>query len=105
MSECSYQVRSYKVKHNYDVKWFLEAYRWLLQRAIDETWKNIAWKEKIVKRRRLIPIIPKSSEFKRNLRDSLLRNWVFCAHYADSAIKQAYSTKVLEKKLFEGEKN
>ncbi|MBS7288929.1 MAG: transposase, partial [Candidatus Freyarchaeota archaeon] len=91
MSESSYQVRSYKVKHNCDVKWFLEAYRWLLQRAIDETWKNIAWKEKIVKRRRLIPIIPKSNEFKRNLRNYLLRNWNFCAHYVDSAIKQAYS--------------
>ncbi|MBS7288251.1 MAG: transposase, partial [Candidatus Freyarchaeota archaeon] len=39
----------------------------------------------------MIPIIPKSSEFKRNLRNFLLRNWVFCAHYADSAIKQAYS--------------
>ncbi|MBS7288000.1 MAG: transposase, partial [Candidatus Freyarchaeota archaeon] len=91
MSECFYQVRSYKVKHNYDVKWFLEAYRWLLQRAIDETWKNIAWNERVTKRRRLIPIIPKSSEFKRNLRNFLLRNWGFCAHYVDSAIKQAYS--------------
>ncbi|MBS7287944.1 MAG: hypothetical protein KIH01_04170 [Candidatus Freyarchaeota archaeon] len=106
MSECSYQVRSYKVKHDYDVKGFLEAYRWLLQRAIDETWKNITWNERVIKnRRRLIPIIPKSSEFKRNLRNSLLRNWVFCAHYADSAIKQAYSTKVLEEELLEGEKN
>ncbi|MBS7287389.1 MAG: hypothetical protein KIH01_01210 [Candidatus Freyarchaeota archaeon] len=53
----------------------------------------------------MIPIIPKSSEFKRNLRNSLLRNWDFCAHYADSAIKQAYSTKVLEEELLEGEKN
>ncbi|MBS7287296.1 MAG: transposase [Candidatus Freyarchaeota archaeon] len=39
----------------------------------------------------MIPIIPKSSEFKRNLRNSLLGDWVFCAHYVDSAIKQAYS--------------
>ncbi|MBS7288094.1 MAG: transposase [Candidatus Freyarchaeota archaeon] len=92
MSECSYQVRSYKIKHNYDVKGFLKAYRWLLQRAINETWKNITWKERvIINRRRSIPIIPKSSEFKRNLRNSLLGDWDFCAHYADSAIKQAYS--------------
>ncbi|MBS7288125.1 MAG: transposase [Candidatus Freyarchaeota archaeon] len=91
VSECSYQVRSYKVKHNYDVKWFLESYRWMLQRAINETWKNTTWKEKVTKRRRLIPIIPKSSEFKRNLRNYLLGGWDFCAHYADSAIKQAYS--------------
>ncbi|MBS7288942.1 MAG: hypothetical protein KIH01_09470 [Candidatus Freyarchaeota archaeon] len=75
-----------------------------MQRAIDETWKNITWKEKVTKRKRLIPIIPKSSEFKRNLRNYLLGDWNFCAHYADSAIKQAYSTKVLEKKLLEGKK-
>ncbi|MBS7288782.1 MAG: transposase, partial [Candidatus Freyarchaeota archaeon] len=66
-------------------------YRWMLQRAIDGIWENITWKEKVIKRRRLIPIIPKSNEFKRNLRNSLLRNWNFCAHYVDSAIKQAYS--------------
>ncbi|MBS7288202.1 MAG: hypothetical protein KIH01_05535 [Candidatus Freyarchaeota archaeon] len=87
VSECSYQVKSYKVKHNYDVKDFLESYRWLLQRAINEIWENIAWKEKIISGKRLIPIIPKSSEFKRNLRNSLLGDWNFCAHYVDSAIK------------------
>ncbi|MBS7287465.1 MAG: hypothetical protein KIH01_01615 [Candidatus Freyarchaeota archaeon] len=53
----------------------------------------------------MIPIIPKSSEFKRNLRDSLLRNWVFCAHYVDSAIKQAYSILKLEEELLEGKKS
>ncbi|MBS7288409.1 MAG: hypothetical protein KIH01_06595 [Candidatus Freyarchaeota archaeon] len=87
MSECLYQVRSYEVKHNYDVKGFLESYRWMLQRAIDGIWENITWKEKVIKRRRLIPIIPKSSEFKRNLRNFLLGDWNFCAHYVDSAIK------------------
>ncbi|MBS7288685.1 MAG: hypothetical protein KIH01_08090 [Candidatus Freyarchaeota archaeon] len=91
MSECSYQVRSYKVKHSYDVKGFLESYRWLLQKAINEIWENITWNEVVKGRKRLIPIIPKSSEFKRNLRNSLLGNWDFCAHYVDSAIKQAYS--------------
>ena len=40
---------------------------------------------------RLIPIIPKSKEFKRALRNQLLKDWDFAAHYVDSAIKTAYS--------------
>ena len=40
---------------------------------------------------RLIPIIPKSREFKRDLRNILLENWSYASHYVDSAIKVAYS--------------
>ncbi|RLE73519.1 MAG: transposase [Thermoprotei archaeon] len=39
--------------------------------------------------KRLIPVIPKSREFKRNLRNEL--DWCYAAHYVDSAIKTAYS--------------
>jgi putative transposase len=88
-----YQVRAYKIKHCYDISNFLEAYRLILQRAIDEIWKNIQWTEKRNKRKRkrLIPIVPKSNEFKRSLRNSLLIDWIYSKHYVDSAIKQAYS--------------
>jgi len=41
--------------------------------------------------KRLRPIIPKSREFKRNLRNELLRSWDYASHYVDSAIKVAYS--------------
>ncbi|OYT26516.1 MAG: hypothetical protein B6U95_07385 [Thermofilum sp. ex4484_82] len=101
-------ILSYKVRHDYDVGGFLNSYQHLLQKAIDIIWDNIDWIEKkqrnyyVIKRgkrkikkyyyaERLIPIIPKSREFKRNLRNSLLRDWKYASHYVDSAIKVAYS--------------
>jgi len=84
----SYRIVSYKVKHGYDISEFLSSYRYLLQRAIDIIWDNIEWKKK---RNRLIPIIPKSKDFKRTLRNQLLKDWNYASHYADSAIKTAYS--------------
>ncbi len=88
----SYQVRAYNIKHNCDIKEFLEAYRLLLQRAIDEVWARIKWIEEHDKRRRLIPIIPKDGAFKHHeLRYMLLNEWHYSKHYVDSAIKQAYS--------------
>ncbi len=87
-----YQFRAYNIRHSYDVGDFLEAYRQLLQRAIDGIWRNIVWREKQIKeKKRLIPIIPKSNQFKRNLRNYLLKDWNYAKHYVDSALKQAYS--------------
>jgi len=82
------KIVGYKIKHNYDVRKFLDVWRNLLQRAIDIIWYNTEWKEKDD---RLIPLIPKSREFKRNLRNQLLKNWNYASHYTDSAIKTAYS--------------
>jgi len=68
------QIRAYNVRHSYELKEFLEDYRRLLQRAVDEIWNNIVWIEKKNFYRvkgnknyyvtRIIPIIPKSNEFK-----------------------------------------
>jgi len=84
----SYKILSYSMKHKYDVKFFLDSYRDLLQKAIDAIWDNIQW---IERRRRLLPMIPKSNEFKRDLRDKLLVDWNYASHYVDSAMKVAYS--------------
>ena len=109
MQRNSYAILSYKVKHDYDIGGFLNSYKYLLQKAIDIIWDNIEWIEKrqrnyyyLIKRgrkkikkyyyvRRLIPKIPKSREFKRDLRNSLLKDWKYASHYVDSAIKVAYS--------------
>lgn len=88
MQRSSYRIVSYKVNHSYNVSDFLSSYRSLLQRAIDYIWENIEWRRK---GNRLIPIIPKSKEFKRNLRNFLLQNWDYASHYVDSAIRTAYS--------------
>ena len=101
-------ILSYKLKHNYNISGFLSSYRHLLQKAIDIIWDNIEWVEKRQRNhylirsgkkfkrkyyhvKRLIPTIPKSREFKRDLRKELLRNWSYASHYVDSAIKVAYS--------------
>ncbi|MCD6158158.1 MAG: transposase, partial [Euryarchaeota archaeon] len=73
-------VLTYKMKHDWDVKDLLTAYKRVLQRAIDIIWENTEWKEKTVKRngytgKRLIPIFPSSNEFKRDLRNELLKDW------------------------------
>lgn len=93
MSRCLYQVRAYNIKHSYYVEDFLEAYRLILQRAVDEIWNRIRWVERYRNnRRRLIPIIPKENSFKHHrLRNLLLKDWEYSKHYIDSAIKQAYS--------------
>jgi putative transposase len=94
VSRSLYQVRAYNIKHGYNVNGFLEAYRLMLQKAIDEIWIRIRWIEKHNKkgRKRLFPLIPKENSFKHHyLRSILLENWVYSKHYVDSAIKQAYS--------------
>jgi len=94
VSRSSYQVRAYSIKNPYTVSEFLEAYRLMLQRAIDEVWANIRWVEKFNRkgRRRLIPVICKDGRFKHHyLRSLLLEGWSYSRHYVDSAIKQAYS--------------
>jgi len=88
------QIRAYNVKHSYNVSSFLEDYRRLLQRAVDEIWNNIVWINKTNKngRNRIIPIVPKSNEFKNHyLRNLLMKDWRYSKHYVDSSIKQAYS--------------
>ena len=52
MSGSSY--RAYNIKHSYDVNDFLEAYRSLLQKAVDE-WAKIGWIEKYDKSSLMLP--------------------------------------------------
>ncbi|MEM0483062.1 MAG: transposase, partial [Nitrososphaerota archaeon] len=90
----SYQVRAYNIRHGYEVSDFLETYRLMLQRAVDEIWARIRWVERFngLGRRRIIPIIPKDGGFKHHyLRGLLMGDWAYSKHYVDSAIKQAYS--------------
>jgi len=91
-SRSYYQVRAYNIRHRYDVNGFLEAYRRLLQKAVDEIWAEIRWIEKRDEKGRLIPMIPKDNNFKNHyLRSLLMDGWSYSKHYVDSAIKQAYS--------------
>ena len=85
-------VKAYSVEHEYDLDVFISDYTWLLKAIIEEIWRNIRWKEEKVKGRiRIFPMIPTSKEFKRNIRNSALKNWGYASHYVDSAINTAYS--------------
>jgi putative transposase len=109
VSGSHYQVRAYNIRHRYDVNSFLEAYRRLLQKAVDEIWAEIRWIEKYDKkgRKRLIPVIPKGNNFKNHyLRNLLIEGWSYSKHYVDSAIKQAYSMlKSWRSSYFKGERH
>ena len=84
--ESSYQiVLSYKVSHNHPINTFLIECRDKLNECIGIIWNNIEYlKEKK-------PKLPKSNEFKRDLRSKLLEDWDYASHYIDGIIKTAYS--------------
>jgi len=85
-------VKAYSVEHEYNLDGLISDYTLLLKAIIEEIWGNIRWKEKKVNRRmRIFPMIPTSKEFKRNIRNSALKNWEYASHYVDSAINTAYS--------------
>ncbi|MEM4545014.1 MAG: transposase, partial [Nitrososphaerota archaeon] len=81
-------VRSYKLRHSYDVREFLERYRDILQKAVDWIWNNIEWKED-VNVKRILPKLPDYSKLN-YLRNILLTDWPYARIYVDSAIKEAY---------------
>lgn len=84
--ELLYQVvLSYKVSHNYPLKAFLIECKNKLNECIDMIWNNIKYTKKDN------PKLPKSNEFKRELRNKLLENWNYASHYIDGIIKTSYS--------------
>ena len=75
-----------------------------LQKAIDIIWDNIRWelrKPKLVRRNGTLqtimglklhnPIIPKGEKFNRMLRDILMKDNPYAAHWVDAIIRKAYS--------------
>jgi len=75
-----------------------------LQKAIDIIWDNIRWelrKPKLVRRNGTLqtimglklhnPIIPRGEKFNRMLRDILMKDNPYAAHWVDAIIRKAYS--------------
>jgi putative transposase len=98
-------VRSYSVPIRDDkvsklITWYIRA----LQNAIDMIWDNIELRycfpkiarkgKKLVVIRGLkmhVPIIPRDRAFKKRLREELMKDNPYTAHWVDSAIRTAYS--------------
>jgi len=106
-------LRSYSLKHECgeELSPPLLAYRDAVNRVLEEPWDNIEWEKEKVKGKKQWRLIPKykvdvkSKEYKKELRDSLLQEWPYAAHWVDSAIKTAYSIlKSWRKNYVKGER-
>ena len=93
-------LKSYSLRHERgdELLPLLKAYRDAVNRVLEELWNNIEWEKRKVKGgKRQWRLLPKykvdihSGEYKKELRDSLLQEWPYAAHWVDSVIKTAYS--------------
>ena len=92
-------LKSYSLKHERgdELEPLLRAYRDVVNQTLEELWSHIEWEKRKVKSKKQWSLLPKykvnihSKEYKKELRDSLLVDWPYAAHWVDSAIKTAYS--------------
>jgi len=92
-------LKSYSLKHECGDELFplLKVYRDAVNRVLEELWDNIEWEKRKVKGKKQWRLLPKykvdvhSGKYKKKLRESLLVDWPYAAHWVDSAIKTAYS--------------
>ena len=92
-------LKSYSLKHERgdELLPLLEAYRQAVNSVLEELWENVEWKKRKVNGKKQWRLLPKfkvdihSREYRKKLRDSLLEDWPYAAHWVDSAMKTAYS--------------
>ena len=106
-------LKSYSLKHECgeELLTLLRAYRDAVNQILGELWGNIEWEKRKVKGKRQWRLLPKyavdihSKEYRKKLRDRLLQEWPYAAHWVDSAIKTAYSIfKSWRKNYVKGER-
>jgi len=106
-------LKSYSLKHERgeELLPLLKAYREAVNSVLEELWNSIEWKRRKVNGKKQWRLLPKykvdihSKEYKKKLRDNLLEDWPYAAHWVDSAIKTAYSIfKSWRKNYVKGER-
>jgi len=106
-------LRSYTLQHECgeELLPLLLAYRDAVNKILEELWGNIEWERRKVKGKKQWRLLPKykvdihSGKYKRRLRESLLVDWDYAAHWVDSAIKTAHSIlKSWRKNYVKGER-
>jgi len=106
-------LRSYTLQHERgeELEPLLRAYRDAVNKILEELWSHIEWEKRKVKGKKQWRLLPKykvdihSGKYKKKLRDSLLVDWDYAAHWVDSAIKTAYSIfKSWRKNYVKGER-
>ena len=89
-------LRTYSLNHDKgeEIKALLVAYTKTLNSVIEDVWRSVWWKQVKIKGKnqfRLIPRYRKDNAFKRDLRNKYLEDWMYAAHWVDSALKTAFS--------------
>jgi putative transposase len=106
-------LRSYSLQHECGEELFplLKAYRDAVNRVLEELWNSIEWEKRKLPGKKQWRLLPKykvdvhSGKYKKKLRESLLQEWPYAAHWVDSAIKTAYSIfKSWRKNYVKGER-
>jgi len=106
-------LRSYSLEHECgdELLPLLLAHRDVVNRILEELWSHIEWKKRKLPGKKQWRLLPKykvdihSGEYKKELRDSLLQEWPYAAHWVDSVIKTAYSIfKTWRKNYVKGER-
>jgi len=106
-------LKSYSLQHECgeELEPLLRTYRDAVNQILEELWSHIEWEKRKVKGKKQWRLLPKytvdihSKEYKKELRDSLLQEWPYAAHWVDSAIKTAYSIlKSWRKNYVKGER-
>ena len=106
-------LKSYSLQHECgeELEPLLRAYRDAVNKILEELWSNIEWERRKVKGKKQWRLLPKykvdihSGKYKRKLRESLLVDWDYAAHWVDSAIKTAHSIlKSWRKNYVKGER-
>ena len=92
------RVRMYSIPFEDNrVRELISWYLGMLQKAIDVIWNNITWRYDLKSYRRRkyakvkVPIIPKDSKFKRELRNVLMEGNPYARHWVDAVVRTAYS--------------
>jgi hypothetical protein len=92
-------LRSHSLSHECveELLPLLTAYRDAVNRVLVGVWSRIEWEKKKLNGKKQWRLLPKytvnvhSREYKKELRDRLLVDWPYAAHWVDSATKVAYS--------------
>ena len=106
-------LKSYTLQHECgdELEPLLRAYRDVVNQTLEELWDNIEWEKRKLPGKKQYRLLPKykvdihSGKYKKKLRESLLQEWPYAAHWVDSAIKTAYSIfKSWRKNYVKGER-
>jgi len=106
-------LRSYSLQHECgeELEPLLREYRDVVNQILGELWDNIEWEKRKLPGKKQYRLLPKykvdihSGKYKKKLRESLLEDWDYAAHWVDSAIKTAYSIlKSWRKNYVKGER-